>query len=51
VKKLGIFWAAVNEPPPNTGKEETSVGSGEAIPPAKKEGKNEITTPHPASGR
>ena len=25
VKQLGIFWAAVNEPPPNTGKEEASV--------------------------
>jgi CheY-like chemotaxis protein len=26
VKHLGIFWAAVNEPPPNTG-EEISMGS------------------------
>jgi CheY-like chemotaxis protein len=51
VKKLGVFWAAVNEPPPQTGREEASVASGEAIPPGKKEGKNEDSTPHPASGR
>jgi CheY-like chemotaxis protein len=25
VKQLGIFWAAVNEPPPQTGKEEKSI--------------------------
>jgi len=25
VKQLGIFWAAVNEPPPQTGKEEKST--------------------------
>jgi len=25
VKQLGVFWAAVNEPPPDTGKEEASV--------------------------
>jgi CheY-like chemotaxis protein len=51
VKKLGIFWAAVNEPPPIVGREEASAVSGEAIPPGKLEGKNEIATPHPASGR
>jgi len=36
VKLLGIFWAAINEPPPITGKKEV---------------KNEIPAPHPASGR
>jgi CheY-like chemotaxis protein len=51
VKKLGVFWAAVNEPPPNTRREETSAAGGEVISPGKKEGKNEITTKHPASGR
>jgi CheY-like chemotaxis protein len=51
VKKLGVFWAAVNEPPPNTGREKTSAAGGEVIPPEKKEVKNEITTEHPASGR
>ncbi len=25
VKQLGIFWAAVNEPPPDTGKDETLI--------------------------
>ncbi len=51
VKKLGIFWAAVNEPPPHIGREEASVSNGEALSPGKKEGNNETTTPHPASGR
>jgi CheY-like chemotaxis protein len=51
VKKLGVFWAAVNEPPPQTGREETSVVSGKVIAPGKNEVKNEITTKHPASGR
>jgi CheY-like chemotaxis protein len=48
VKQLGFFWAAVNEPPPNSGREETSVASGEVISPGKT--KNENTAPHPASG-
>jgi CheY-like chemotaxis protein len=51
VKKLGVFWAAVNEPPPNPGRETTSIKTGEVISPGKKEVKNEITTEHPASGR
>ena len=50
VKQLGIFWAAVNEPPPDIGKEEASIQNGEVNSPGKKEGKNEITVPHPASG-
>jgi len=25
VKQLGVFWVAINEPPPNAGKEEASV--------------------------
>ena len=51
VKQLGVFWAAVNEPPPNTGREETSLQSGEVISSGKKEVKNEIPAPHPAFGR
>jgi CheY-like chemotaxis protein len=53
VKKLGVFWAAVNEPPPNTntGREKTSAVGGEVISPGKQEVKNETTTEHPASGR
>ena len=37
VEQLGVFWAAVNEPPPHTGREETSIQSGEVISPGKKE--------------
>ncbi len=29
VKQVGIFWVAVNEPPPQTGKEKISVQNGE----------------------
>jgi CheY-like chemotaxis protein len=50
VKQVGVFWAAVNEPPPETGREETSAAGGTAVSSGKKEGKNEITTKHPASG-
>jgi len=50
VKQLGMFWAAINEPPPHTWTEETSIQSGEANPSGKKEVKNEIPTPHPAPG-
>ena len=37
VQQLGVFWAAVNEPPPHTGRKETSLQSGEVISPGKKE--------------
>jgi len=37
IKQLGVFWAAVNEPPPHTGREETSILSGEVISSGKKE--------------
>jgi hypothetical protein len=30
VKQLGIFWAAINEPPPIAWKEKTEVQSGKA---------------------
>jgi CheY-like chemotaxis protein len=33
VKKLGIFWAAVNEPPPNSGREAALVAHGEILIP------------------
>jgi CheY-like chemotaxis protein len=51
VKQLGVFWAAVNEPPPHTGIKGTSLQSGEVISPGKKEVKNEIPAPYPALGR
>jgi CheY-like chemotaxis protein len=34
VQQLGIFWGAVNEPPPYAGGEETSLQSGGVILPA-----------------
>ena len=38
VQQLGIFWAAVNEPPPHTGRKEISIPSGEVISPRKERG-------------
>ena len=51
VKQLGVFWAAVNEPPPYIGKEETLFQSGEGVSSRKKEVKNEIPAPNPSLGR
>jgi len=51
VKQLGVFWAAVNEPPPFIGKEETLNRSGEVIFPGKKEVKDEVSAQNPALGR
>jgi CheY-like chemotaxis protein len=50
VKQLGVFWAVVNEPPPHTGIEKTSIQNLEVISPERKEVKNEIPAPHPAFG-
>jgi CheY-like chemotaxis protein len=50
VKQLGIFWAAVNEPPPVAWKEKNAIQNGEVISYGTKEAKNEIPAPHPASG-
>jgi CheY-like chemotaxis protein len=35
IKQLGIFWAAVNEPPTSIGNEETSIQSGKVVFPGK----------------
>ena len=55
VKQLGIFWAAVNEPPPITWKEGTEVQSNKVTHTGKEEGKkegyHEISTQHLATGR
>ena len=51
VKQLGIFWAAVNEPPPQTGIIETSIQSDEVVSPGKEMVKNEAPAPHLALGR
>ncbi len=50
VKQVGVFWAAVNEPPPNIVRDETSIQNGEVLSPGKKEVNHEIPAPHPASG-
>lgn len=47
VKHLGVFWVTVNEPPPDTGREENSTPSGEVVSTGKKEGWNEILASHP----
>jgi CheY-like chemotaxis protein len=33
VKQLGVFWAAVNVPPPHLGAETTGIQDGPAVPP------------------
>jgi CheY-like chemotaxis protein len=50
VKQLGVFWAAVNEPPPDTGRKKASIQNGELISPEKKEVINQIPASYPASG-
>ena len=39
VKHLGVFWVAVNEPPPDTGREEILLQGGEVSSPGKNEAK------------
>jgi len=51
VKLVGIFWAAVNEPPPNPGRRGASIPAGEAISTGNHEDQNEINTPNPAFRR
>jgi CheY-like chemotaxis protein len=50
IKQLVAFWAAVNEPPPSTGIEETSIQSDESCSPGKEEINNEAPAPHLAFG-
>jgi len=50
IKQLGIFWAAVNEPPPNVVRERSLAPSSEGTPLREKEVKYEKSTPHLASG-
>lgn len=37
VKQLGVFWAAINEPPPHVGREAASIQSVKVIPIGEKE--------------
>jgi len=48
IKQLGLFWAVVNEPPPNTAREDTMIGKGEALSPGRRMVEKETPTLHPA---
>jgi CheY-like chemotaxis protein len=50
VKQLGIFWAAVNEPPPPLVRAVTSIPRGADQAPANKEVNHATPNPHPALG-
>jgi CheY-like chemotaxis protein len=50
VKQLGVFWVAVNEPPPHRTKVEAPIQNSEVTSTGKEKVKNEISAPHPASG-
>jgi CheY-like chemotaxis protein len=51
IKQLGVFWMAVNEPPPGARRNETGVQNGNLTFPEKKEGKNEIHASYTALER
>jgi CheY-like chemotaxis protein len=51
VKQLGVFWGAVNEPPPYAATKEAAVQNDEVSPPGEKGNIHEKSNPHPASGR
>ena len=51
VKRLGLFWAFVNEPPPDQRSEPAPVQNDAAVSGGKEEEKNGTPTAHPASGR
>src|ERR1019366_1126655 len=51
IKQLGVFWMAVNEPPPVARSNETGVQNGNLTFPEKKEGKNEIHASYTALER
>lgn len=50
VQRLGVFWAAVNEAPPQSGRKEPGGPCDSVILPGKEEDKNEIPAPYPALG-
>jgi CheY-like chemotaxis protein len=51
VQQLGVFWAAVNEPPPPTGREEPLMQSSKVVSPGKEEVTDEIPAPRIVLGR
>jgi ABC-type sugar transport system substrate-binding protein len=48
IKRLGAFWTVVNEPPPDSGEEETELPKGYVPCLGTDEVKNEIPPIHPA---
>jgi CheY-like chemotaxis protein len=50
VKQLGVFWAAVNEPPPATWGEETGVQNDKGVRRGKNGIEEGLPAPHPALG-
>jgi len=50
VKRLGVFWAVVNEPPATAPQEETRTQIGQGTFPGKEEVKSENTAPYPPLG-
>lgn len=50
VKQLGVFWAAVNEPPPSSGRDANNAGNGSKILTGKREVEHEGPASHLASG-
>jgi CheY-like chemotaxis protein len=50
IKQLGIFWAAINEPPPHNRREETGIQSGKVAFQVDEGVRNEIPARHPAFG-
>jgi hypothetical protein len=49
VQQLGIFWVAVNEPPPAIGREEPPFQVAEEVFPENERSTDEISPAHPAS--
>jgi hypothetical protein len=50
VKQLGVFWTAINEPPPGASGEDGAVQNGRPVLLGKEEVINEMPAPHPAFG-
>lgn len=48
IKQLGLFWAAVNEPPPNTAGEDTLIEKREPSSPGRTMVEKQTPTLHPA---
>ena len=51
VNQLGVFWAAVNEPPPHAGQIDATLPKANITPLESKEPKDELPASHPAPGR